>query len=73
MARGRLNVRPGPGGTVSAIMADLQTIWGQTLETQLNIPVKDLMVRLLFLPHFCLVLHFLSLTAYFNSGIYYFH
>jgi len=55
MARGRLNVRPGPGGTVSAIMADLQTIWGQTLETQLNIPVKDLMVRLWFLPHFCFV------------------
>ncbi|XP_060598476.1 actin-related protein 8-like [Ruditapes philippinarum] len=40
--RGRLNLHDGPGGTVNAVMADIESIWGTALETFLDIPVKDL-------------------------------
>lgn len=39
---GRLNLYDGPGGTLSAIMADLEDIWGTALQTFLDIPIKDL-------------------------------
>lgn len=42
MRRGRLNIHDGPGGTLSAVMADIETIWGKALETYLDIPLKDL-------------------------------
>ena len=42
--RGRLNLHDGPGGTLNAVMADIESIWGTALETFLDIPVKDLKV-----------------------------
>jgi hypothetical protein len=47
--RGRLNLHDGPGGTVNAVMADIESIWGTALETFLDIPVKDLKVCIDFL------------------------
>lgn len=40
--RGELNVHSGPGGSVSAVMADLKTIWEYVLVEKLDIPLKDL-------------------------------
>ncbi|XP_033746554.1 actin-related protein 8-like [Pecten maximus] len=42
MRGGHLNVHDGPGGTLTAVMADIETIWGQAIQTLLDIPLKDL-------------------------------
>ncbi|XP_033825828.1 actin-related protein 8 [Periophthalmus magnuspinnatus] len=40
--RGQLNVHSGPGGSLSAVLADLQTIWSHTIHKNMDIPLKDL-------------------------------
>lgn len=40
--RGDLNVHPGPGGSITAIMADLETIWTHVLDTHFGISRKNL-------------------------------
>ncbi|XP_015118934.1 actin-related protein 8 isoform X2 [Diachasma alloeum] len=40
--RGELNIHPGPGGSLTAILADLKTIWEFVLVKKLQIPLKDL-------------------------------
>ncbi|CAL1544546.1 unnamed protein product [Lymnaea stagnalis] len=42
MRRGRLNVHDGPGGSLTSILADLETIWSHVLQEHLEIPIKDL-------------------------------
>lgn len=44
MLRGDLNVHKGLGGSISAVLADLETIWGHCISTILNVPLKDLKV-----------------------------
>lgn len=34
----------GPGGSLSATLADLETIWSHVIQKQLDIPLKDLKV-----------------------------
>lgn len=50
MRRGRLNLHEGPGGTLSAVMEDIEQLWGSALETFLDIPVKDLKVLTFVFP-----------------------
>lgn len=45
MRRGRLNIHDGPGGSLTAVLADLETIWGHVLQEHLEIPIKDLKVN----------------------------
>lgn len=47
MLRGDLNVHKGLGGSISAVLADLETIWGHCISTILNVPLKDLKVSYL--------------------------
>ncbi|XP_061592580.1 actin-related protein 8 isoform X2 [Cololabis saira] len=42
MVRGQLNVHSGPGGSLTAVLADLETIWGHVIQKHLEIPLKDL-------------------------------
>ncbi|XP_056897816.1 actin-related protein 8 isoform X1 [Takifugu flavidus] len=42
MVRGQLNMHTGPGGSLSATLADLETIWSHVIQKQLDIPLKDL-------------------------------
>ncbi|XP_029362964.1 actin-related protein 8 [Echeneis naucrates] len=42
VVRGQLNVRPGPGGSLTAVLADLETIWSYVIQKHLEIPLKDL-------------------------------
>ncbi|KAG7224321.1 hypothetical protein INR49_000564 [Caranx melampygus] len=42
IVRGQLNVHPGPGGSLTAVLADLETIWSYVLQKHLEIPIKDL-------------------------------
>lgn len=42
--RGQLNVHSGPGGSLTAVLADLETIWSHVIQKQLEIPLKDLKV-----------------------------
>lgn len=44
IVRGQLNVHTGPGGSLTAALADLETIWGHVIQKQLDIPLKDLKV-----------------------------
>lgn len=44
MRRGHLNVHDGPGGTLTSVLADIETIWGTVLESMLDIPLKDLRI-----------------------------
>lgn len=44
IVRGQLHVHAGPGGSLSAVLADLETIWGHVIQNQLDIPLKDLKV-----------------------------
>jgi len=46
MRRGSLNVHSGPGGSLSAILQDLEDIWVTVLATLLNIPRADIKVCL---------------------------
>lgn len=40
--RGRLNLHGGPGGSLTAVLADLEVIWGTAIQNFLEIPLKDL-------------------------------
>jgi len=42
--RGRLNLHDGPGGTLTAVLEDLETLWSSAIHTHLDIPIKDLKV-----------------------------
>lgn len=43
--RGQLNIHSGPGGSLTAVLADLQTIWSHAVHKLLEIPLKDLKVH----------------------------
>ncbi|XP_047000292.1 actin-related protein 8 isoform X3 [Schistocerca americana] len=40
--RGDLNLHAGPGGSMSGVLADLETIWSWIIKNRLDIPLKDL-------------------------------
>lgn len=40
--RGELNIHSAPGGSLTAVMADLKTIWEYVLAEKLDIPLRDL-------------------------------
>ncbi|MGH0140671.1 UNVERIFIED_CONTAM: hypothetical protein FKN15_037779 [Acipenser sinensis] len=40
--RGQINLHGGPGGTLTAVMADLETIWSYAIQKFLEIPLRDL-------------------------------
>lgn len=40
--RGQLNLHSGSGGSLTAVLADLETIWTQAIQKYLEIPLKDL-------------------------------
>lgn len=40
--RGDLNIHPGPGGSITGVIADLETIWLNILETNFNLRSNDL-------------------------------
>ncbi|XP_061913892.1 actin-related protein 8 isoform X2 [Entelurus aequoreus] len=42
VVRGQLNVHAGPGGSLTAVLADLETIWTHVIQKNLEIPLKDL-------------------------------
>uniref|UniRef100_A0A7N8WYD6 Actin related protein 8 n=1 Tax=Mastacembelus armatus TaxID=205130 RepID=A0A7N8WYD6_9TELE len=42
IVRGQLNVHAGPGGSLTAVLADLETIWSSVIQKHLEIPLKDL-------------------------------
>jgi hypothetical protein len=43
--RGQLNIHPGPGGSLTAVLADIEVIWSHAIQKYLEIPLKDLKVR----------------------------
>lgn len=45
IVRGQLNLHTGPSGSLSATLADLETIWSHVIQKQLDIPLKDLKVE----------------------------
>ncbi len=45
ICRGYLNTHSGPGGSLSATLADLETIWSHAVQKLLEIPLKDLKVH----------------------------
>ncbi|XP_067383309.1 actin-related protein 8 isoform X3 [Channa argus] len=42
IVRGQLNVHSGPGGSLTGVLADLETIWSYVIQKHLDIPLKDL-------------------------------
>ncbi|XP_063881501.1 actin-related protein 8-like isoform X1 [Scylla paramamosain] len=42
LMRGDFNLHCDVGGSISAVLADLETIWGHCISTVLNVPLKDL-------------------------------
>ncbi|XP_064931382.1 actin-related protein 8 isoform X2 [Columba livia] len=40
--RGQLNLHTGPGGSLTAVLADLEVIWSHAIQKYLEIPLKDL-------------------------------
>ncbi|XP_044580234.1 actin-related protein 8 isoform X1 [Cotesia glomerata] len=40
--RGELNIHSGPGGSLTAVLADLKTIWEYVITEKLKIPIQDL-------------------------------
>ena len=48
--RGSLNVHSGVGGSMSAILQDLEDIWSTVLHIYLNIPRTDIKVCLNIIP-----------------------
>ncbi|KAK1786881.1 hypothetical protein P4O66_017264 [Electrophorus voltai] len=42
ICRGQLNVHSRPGGSLTAILEDLETIWSHAIQKLLEIPLKDL-------------------------------
>lgn len=55
ICHGQLNVHSGPGGSLTAVLADLETIWSNAVQKLLEVPLKDLKVMtfVIFLPDFC--------------------
>lgn len=39
-----MNLHPGPGGSLTAVLADLEVIWSHAIQKYLEIPLKDLKV-----------------------------
>ena len=58
MRRGRLNIHPGVGGSLSAIVQDLEDLWGEAIEEHLDIPLKDLKVAI------CSLISFVNVNYY---------
>jgi hypothetical protein len=52
ISRGQLNVHGGAGGSLTAVLADLEAIWSHVIQKQLEIPLKDLKVQDRQLAHF---------------------
>uniref|UniRef100_A0A8C8A5Q9 Actin related protein 8 n=1 Tax=Oryzias sinensis TaxID=183150 RepID=A0A8C8A5Q9_9TELE len=42
IVRGQFNIHSGPGGSMTAVLADLEAIWSHVLQKHLEIPLKDL-------------------------------
>ncbi|KAL9956854.1 hypothetical protein ACROYT_G038400 [Oculina patagonica] len=42
MKGGHLNLHDGPGGSLTAVCADLETLWAYAIQTCLTIPLRDL-------------------------------
>jgi len=42
MKGGHLNLHDGPGGSLTAVCADLETWWAYAIQTCLTIPRRDL-------------------------------
>uniref|UniRef100_A0A3Q2C7B5 Actin-related protein 8 n=1 Tax=Cyprinodon variegatus TaxID=28743 RepID=A0A3Q2C7B5_CYPVA len=42
VVRGQLNVHSGPGGSLTAVLADLEDIWSHVIQKHLEIPLKEL-------------------------------
>ncbi|MEQ2188077.1 hypothetical protein GOODEAATRI_011311, partial [Goodea atripinnis] len=42
IVRGQLNVHSGSGGSLTAVLADLETIWSYVIQKHLEIPLKEL-------------------------------
>lgn len=42
MKKGRLNLHSGPGGSLTAVCADLENLWAYAIQTHLTIPLRDL-------------------------------
>uniref|UniRef100_A0A8C3AQL3 Actin related protein 8 n=1 Tax=Cyclopterus lumpus TaxID=8103 RepID=A0A8C3AQL3_CYCLU len=57
IVRGQLNVHAGTGGSLTAVLADLETIWSHVIQKQLEIPLKDLKVGETYMT-FCNILKF---------------
>lgn len=43
--RGQLNLHLGPGGSLTAVLADLEVIWSYAIQKYLEISLKDLKVN----------------------------
>lgn len=67
IVRGQLNVHSGPGGSLTAVLADLETIWGHIIQKQLDIPLKDLKVGETFSDHCGLWVNILSVMKFLLS------
>ena len=42
MKGGHLNLHSGPGGSLTAVCADLEALWAYAIQTCLTIPLRDL-------------------------------
>ncbi|XP_046390968.1 actin-related protein 8 [Ischnura elegans] len=42
MHRGDLHIHSGPGGSLTAVLANLETIWSWAIQHRLEVPIKDL-------------------------------
>lgn len=49
MKGGHLNLHSGPGGSLTAVCADLETLWAYAIQTALTIPLRDLGVGMITL------------------------
>lgn len=48
IVRGQLNIHTSSGGSLTAVLADLETMWSYIIQKQLDIPLKDLKVGEIF-------------------------
>lgn len=55
IVRGQINVHAGPGGSLTAALADMETIWSHVIQKQLDIPLKDLKVGGIIICHHSLL------------------
>ena len=46
MRQGAFNLHQYPGGTPTAVLQDLETIWSYAIQNFLGIPLKDLKVNI---------------------------